>query len=329
MEGGFMMEKTKNNPKVSVIIPTIGRKTLIRTLESVLNQTYQNLEIIITDDTEEGKAKPLIERYLTDPRIKYVINTKYKHGPSGNKNNGLDHITGEYFAIVDDDDIIMPNAIEELLNVAIKKNYNIVSANCIDNIEGKFTGLHYGKDEEVSWVDRLCSKYEGEYFGIVKTSILENNRFNDECWGGEGILWLRLWKKVGVGFYLHKALRVYSIDNQDRVSFQIVEKAKRTYLNYVLFLQEFGNDMRSHCPKNFIRLSLIGIYFSVLAGEYKQAFKLCIDSVKAYPKLFFIPILWTLFCVISPKSFVIKFYEKYSKRIKKLLKYMLIGGRSK
>ncbi len=319
----------KNNPKVSVIIPTIGRKSLIRTLESVLNQTYQNLEIIITDDTEEGKAKPLIEKYLTDPRIKYVINTKYKHGPSGNKNNGLDNITGEYFTIVDDDDIIMPNAIEELLNVAIRRNYSIVFANCIDNVEGKFTGLHYGKDEEVSWVDWLCGRYEGEYFGIIKTCILENDRFCDECWGGEGILWFRLWKRVRVGFYIHKALRVYSIDNQDRVSFQYVEKAKRAYLNYVLFLKEFEEDFKNYCPKNFIRLSLIGIYFSALAREYKQAFRLCIASVRAYPKLFFIPILWILFCVILPKSFVIQFYENYSKGFKRFLKHILLGGRFK
>jgi Glycosyltransferases, probably involved in cell wall biogenesis len=322
----------KNNPKVSVIIPTIGRKTLIRTLESVLNQTYQNLEIIITDDTEEGKAKPSIERYLTDPRIKYVINTKYKHGPGGNKNNGLDNITGEYFTIVDDDDIIMPNAIEELLNVAIKGNYSIVFANCVDNIEGRSIGLNHEMSEEVFWVDWLCSRYEREYFFIIKTSILENDRFCDECWGGEAILMLRLFKKAQVSFYLHKVLaKVYKvyIGNQDRVSLQYAKKAKRTYLSYVFLLQEFGNDMRSYCPKTFIRHSLIGIYYSVLVGEYKQAFKWCIDSVKACPKLFFIPILWTLFCMILPKSFVIKFYENYSKRIRKLLLKMLIGGRSK
>jgi GalNAc5-diNAcBac-PP-undecaprenol beta-1,3-glucosyltransferase len=312
----------KNNPKVSVIIPTIGRESLIRTLESVLNQTYQNLEIIITDDTEESKAKPLIERYLTDPRIKYVINTKYKHGPSGNKNNGLDNITGEYFTIVDDDDIIMPNAIEELLNVAIKGNYSIVCANCVDNIEGRFIGLHHGMSEEFVWVDWLCSRYEGEYFGIIKTSILENDRYYDECWGGEGILWFRLLKRARVGFYLDEVLKVCSIDNQDRVSFQYVEKAKRTYLNYVLFLQEFGDDIKHYCPKNFIRFSLPGIYYSVLAGEYRQAFKLCVASVKMYPKLFFVPILWMLFCMLFPDSFVIQLYEKYSKRFKKFFKIL-------
>jgi len=54
-----------------------------------------------------------------------------------------------------------------------------------------------------------------------------------------------------------------------------------------------------------------------------------VDSVKAYPKLFFIPILWTLFCIILPKSFVVKFYENYSKRIRKLLLKTLLGGCSK
>ena len=323
------MSRLNHNPKVSVIIPTIGRESLIRTLESVLNQTYQNLEIIITDDTEEGKAKPLIERYLTDQRIKYVINTKYKHGPSGNKNNGLDNITGEYFTIVDDDDIIMPNAIEEVLNVAIKGNYSIVFAGCVDNKERTLIGIHHGTSEKFFWVDWLCGRYEGDYFFITKTSILENDRFSDECWGGEGILWFRLLKRARVGFYLDEVLKVCSIDNQDRVSFQYVKKAKRTYLNYVLFLQEFGDDIKHYCPKNFVRYSLPGIYFSALAGEYKQAFKLCIDSVKAYPKLFFMPILWTLFCMILPKSFVIRFYENYSKRFKKFLKYYLLGGRSK
>jgi len=323
------MSRLNHNPKVSVIIPTIGRESLMRTLESVLNQTYQNLEIIITDDTEEGKAKPLIERYFTDPRIKYVINTKYKHGPSGNKNNGLDNITGEYFTIVDDDDIIMPNAIEELLNVAIKGNYSIVCADCVDNIEGKFIGIHHETSKEFFWVDWLCGRYEGDHFFITKTSILENDRFSDECWGGEGILWFKLLKRARVGFYLHKVLEVVSIDNQDRVSSQYVEKAKRTYLNYVLFLQEFGDDIKHYCPKNFIRYSLPGIYFSTLAGEYRQAFKLCLASVKVCPKLFFIPMLWTLFCMIFPKSFVIRFYENYSKRFKKLLKYTLLGGRFK
>jgi len=89
---------------------------------------------------------------------------------------------------------------------------------------------------------------------------------------------LKLFKKSQVSFYLHKVLaRIYKvyIGSQDRVSLQYAKQAKRTYLKYLLLLQEFGNDMISHCPKTFIRHSLIGIYYSALVGEYKQAFKWC------------------------------------------------------
>jgi GalNAc5-diNAcBac-PP-undecaprenol beta-1,3-glucosyltransferase len=313
-----------NNPKVSVIIPTIGRESLIEALESVLNQTYKNLEIIITDDTEEGKARVKIEKYVSDPRIKYTINTKYKHGPAGNKNNGLDHITGEYFVILDDDDTLFPNAIEELLNCALKGNYGMIFANCIDNVKREFTGKHYGKSEEVSYKDMLCGKYEGEYVGLTKTSLLERERFNEECWGGEGILWMKLWKKTQVGFYLHKPLRIYSVSTPNAVSKFYIQKAKMAYLNYVLFLEEFGGDFKKYCPKIFVRNSLIGIYFSKLAGKYKEALKLCFNSIKAYPKLLLVLLTWTIFCLIAPKFLVIKIYENFLKKFKESFKKVLV-----
>jgi GalNAc5-diNAcBac-PP-undecaprenol beta-1,3-glucosyltransferase len=312
-----------NNPKVSVIIPTIGRESLIEALESVLNQTYKNLEIIITDDTEDGRARAKIEKYLTDSRIKYVINTKYKHGPAGNKNNGLDQITGEYFTFLDDDDVLFLNAIEELLNCALKGNYGIVFANCIDNVKKEFTGRHYGKNEEVPYKDMLCGKYEGEYFGINKTSLLGKDRFNEECWGGESLLWMKLWKRAEKGFYLHKSLRIYSVTTPDAVSKFYIQKAKRVYLNYVLFLEEFGKEIIEECPKVFIRHSLMGIYFSRLAGKYNEVIKLCFRSVKAYPKLFVFPLFWTIFCLGMPKFLVIKTYENFLRKFKEKIKKFL------
>ncbi len=302
--------------KVSVIIPTIGRESVINALESVLNQTYKNLEIIITDDTEDGKAKSKIEKYLSDERVKYVINKKYKHGPAGNKNNGLDHITGEYFTILDDDDILLPNAIEELLNCAQKGNYGMVFGNCLDNVKREFTGKHYGKSEEVFYKDLLCGKYEGEYVGLTKTSLLEGDRFNEECWGGERLLWMKLWKKTQKGFYLHKPLRIYSIDTPNMVSKFYLQKAERSYLNYALFLEEFKEDLLKFCPKIFVRDSLIGIYFAKLAGKYREALKLSLASIKAFPKFSLLPLFWTIFCLIMPKNLVIKTYESFLKKFK-------------
>ncbi|KUK09961.1 MAG: General glycosylation pathway protein [Clostridia bacterium 41_269] len=128
-------------PKISVIIPTIGRETLPRAVESVLNQTFQDFEIIITDDTEDERAKPIVEPYLNDPRVRYVVNRKYTHGPAGNKNNGLDHITGEYFCFVDDDDYIYPTALEELLTFAETYGYKGVFVNYEDTCQENCVSL--------------------------------------------------------------------------------------------------------------------------------------------------------------------------------------------
>jgi len=314
----------KNNPKVSVIIPTIGRESLIEALESVLNQTYKNLEIIITDDTEEGKVRAKIEKYLSDPRIKYVINKKYKHGPTGNKNNGLDQITGEYFTFLDDDDVLFPNAIEELLNCALKGNYGMVFANCVDNVKREFTGKHYGKSEEVYYKDMLCGKYEGEYFGINKTSLLGKDRFNEECWGGENLLWMKLWKRAEKGFYLHKPLRVYSVSNPDRVTFVMFKEAKRSYLNYYLYLKSFGEDIFNSCPNTFIRVLIPGFVFASLTDKKREMLKLIFNfRIYRYFTFYLYALPWILFCLVAPKI-LIKFVWAKATPLKKTIKNLIL-----
>jgi len=313
-------------PKVSVIIPTIGRESLRDTIESVLNQTYKNLEIIITDDTEERKAFQLVSPYLEkDNRIRYIVNTKYRHGPAGNKNNGLDNITGEYFTFCDDDDTLLPDAIETLVNIAIENGYKIVFGNCVDQYN-RFTGKHYGKDQEVDYKALLCGDFEGEYFGIVESSILENDGFIDDCWGGEGILWLKLWKKAQKGFYVHKILRNYRLEGEDRVTKRAVlpNIASRQVLTYVHYIDLFFDDYKKYCPKNIIRYSTSGITFVNLSGEKRKIIWFLTKSFevsKLYTFLFVIP--WAIFCLLMPKKIVSFVWEHRS--IRNLIKLVLLG----
>jgi GalNAc5-diNAcBac-PP-undecaprenol beta-1,3-glucosyltransferase len=323
MEGSFEM---KSNPKVSVIIPTIGRQSLIKTLESVLSQTYPNLEIIITDDTEDYKAKPLIEKYLTNEKIKYVVNKKYKHGAPGNKNNGLDYITGEYITIVDDDDTILPTAIQDLLEATNNGTYKIVYANCSDNIRGKFTGKHYSASEEFFYEDLICGKFEGDYTIIIESSIVQSDRFSDECWGGEWIFWSKLLKKVKRSFYLHKFLKVYSISNPDRVTFTMFKNAERSYLNYYLYLQLFGMDIINICPNTFVRILIPAFVFSRLADKRREMLNLAFKfPIYKYLPFYLYALPWILFCLVSPK-FLVKFVWTKTTPLKKTIKALFLLG---
>ena len=119
---------------VSVIIPTYKRSNmLIRTIESVLNQSYDNIEIIVVDDNGNDEfhketMKKMI-RYRGNPRIKYI---KHKNNSGGcaARNTGLAAAKGEYVCFLDDDDIIYTNKIEKQVEFLEKnKDFDIVYCN--------------------------------------------------------------------------------------------------------------------------------------------------------------------------------------------------------
>ena len=97
------MTEVNNKPLVSVIIPTYNRKkTISRSIQSVLNQTYENIELIIVDDgSTDGTKELVIEKY--GDAVVYVENQR-KKGPSGARNYGVQIANGEYIAFQDSDD---------------------------------------------------------------------------------------------------------------------------------------------------------------------------------------------------------------------------------
>ena len=104
------------NNKVSIIIPIYNvAKYLPACLDSVLTQTYKNLEIILIDDGSTDDSKTIVDSYAKkDKRIK-IIHQK-NAGQSAARNKGLKEATGDYISFIDGDDKIKPSFIEDLLN---------------------------------------------------------------------------------------------------------------------------------------------------------------------------------------------------------------------
>lgn len=92
--------------KISIIIPVYNDCEYVRRcLESVINQTYRNIEILITDDgSDDGSGAVCDEFAARDERVR-VWHTEHK-GVSAARNLGLDNITGEYVCFVDSDDYV-------------------------------------------------------------------------------------------------------------------------------------------------------------------------------------------------------------------------------
>jgi glycosyltransferase involved in cell wall biosynthesis len=99
-------------PKVSVIIPTCNRPELLkRAIRSVLEQTFQDFEIIVVDDGMKVRAEESV-REINDPRIRYIRN-EVSLGGGGTRNRGIDEARGEYVAFLDDDDEWLPEKLQK------------------------------------------------------------------------------------------------------------------------------------------------------------------------------------------------------------------------
>ena len=139
------MENIKNNkkdyPLVSLIITTFNREELIsRAIQSALNQTYPNIEIIVVDDgstdNTHQRVNSFIKQYSTV--IKYVYQAN--QGRSAARNHGISLIKGDYVSFLDDDDELLPSFYESLVPL-LKNNssLDIVFSGCYKQENGQRT----------------------------------------------------------------------------------------------------------------------------------------------------------------------------------------------
>lgn len=136
--------------KISVIVPIYNvEEYLEECLNSIVNQTYKNLEIILVNDGSKDKSIDIVNKYSKkDGRIR-VLN-KYNGGLSSARNEGLLNATGEYIFHVDGDDFIDINSCEKLIKKAVEDDLDIV----IGDIK------IFSKNEERIWQDNQMASDE-------------------------------------------------------------------------------------------------------------------------------------------------------------------------
>ena len=119
------------NPMISVIVPIYNvEKYLARCVDSIVNQTYKNLEIILVDDGSPDRCPQMCDDYAEkDSRIKVVH--KNNGGLSDARNAGMAVATGEYISFIDSDDYVSDDFFECLLDVMNKENSDIAECSVV------------------------------------------------------------------------------------------------------------------------------------------------------------------------------------------------------
>lgn len=123
--------------KISVIIPVYNSSTYLRKcLDSVVNQTLKDIEIIVINDGSTDDSKNIIEEYLCKYKNIIFIDQENK-GIGKTRNIGIKKATGEYITFVDSDDYIKENMLEEYYKYAKKHNFDLVIGSYIKKINNK------------------------------------------------------------------------------------------------------------------------------------------------------------------------------------------------
>ena len=131
--------------KISVIIPVYNtEKYLKRCVDSVREQTYGNLEIILVDDGSPDGCPQMCDAFAAeDDRIKVIH--KENAGVAAARNTGLDVATGEYLTFVDSDDYIAPEMYQSLLDVLMQTDSDIAACNTVEVFQNRMVGNDSGE----------------------------------------------------------------------------------------------------------------------------------------------------------------------------------------
>lgn len=221
------------SPKISIIVPVYKvENELKRCMDSLLNQTLKDIEIILVDDGSPDKCPQLCDNYaLEDNRIKVIH--KENGGLSDARNVGLIHANGDYILFVDSDDYISSNACEVLYFHAIKDDLDIVvgDAKRIEKHEERLMShANISLNKIMKGTDFLKEqlKYHGMHMAAwlnlyKKDFLIENELFfkkgilhEDEQWTPRVFLKANNVKYIRFAFYYY-IIRENSITrNKDR-----------------------------------------------------------------------------------------------------------------
>ncbi len=220
-----------NSDLVSIIMPSYNTAKYIKnSIQSVINQTYTNWELIIVDDCSTDNTDEVVNDIIDD-RIHYIKNEK-NSGAAVSRNRALREAKGKWIAFLDSDDLWMPQKLNEQIRFMKDNNYHFSYTNYeeIDEQSNRLgctvtgpkkitkTGMY-----NYCWPGCLTVMYDAEYIGLIQIADIKKN--NDYA------MWLKVCKKSNC-YLLDKTLAQYRKRSGSISNHSYVKLIKYHYLLY-------------------------------------------------------------------------------------------------
>lgn len=216
---------------ISIIIPSYNRAdTILKSVQSVLNQTYNNIEVIVVDDGSTDNTRAILQQ-IQDPRLKYVY--QENAGACVARNNGIDHARGDYIAFHDSDDTFRPTKLEDQLHALREKGADVVF--CAMERHNYYSETIFPQIEEgfKSQHEILIGQYISTQTILGKKEVFLNNRFDPKVKRMQDYdLMIRVSSQYKV-FFLKKVLVDVVVQNDSITKLATNEKTEKN-LEYLL-----------------------------------------------------------------------------------------------
>lgn len=207
------MEQLYDNNRVSVIIPVYKVEQFIdRTLESVLQQDYEDIELVLVDDRSPDKSGEIIKKYQKKyPFIKYILQEK-NQGAAVARNTALIAATGRYVAFLDGDDEWCPDKLKKQM-AFMQDNDAVMSCTAMDTIdaESKPLGNVRSVSTNIDYSFILKNTIIGTSTVIVDRNKTGNFQMPLRRGGQDYATWLMLLRKGAVCYGLNDVLTHYRV----------------------------------------------------------------------------------------------------------------------
>ncbi|MCX7957121.1 MAG: glycosyltransferase [Endomicrobia bacterium] len=267
-------------PKISVVIPTYNRVSfVIEAIESVFNQTYKDFEVIVVNDcSQDNTEKILTNRYGN--KIK-IISHSSNLGLSAARNSGINYSNGEYIAFLDDDDIWLPNKLEEQISFMETHRFLWSATNGkIFSIE-KQKVLYYHNDIQKAYDGYVLYRLFFDNF-IGPSSVIINKRIFEKVGGfyDEKIvaedwdMWLRISIHYPLG-YIYQPLVIYRYHPNRKTNIRnISEQIKRVYNTVERINSIVPGKLNRFKTRCLVRIKYLYSKILFKRKRYKESFEL-------------------------------------------------------
>ena len=270
---------------VSVVIPTYNRADLVgRAIQSVLDQTYRNFEIIVIDDASTDDTQHVVESF-TDKRIRFIKHHENSGGPAA-RNSGIRAARGEYVAFLDSDDEWLPNKLDKQIALFEESSPSVGVVYCLDYGRNDDTGrvVWQMSSEEMRRGDLYSSFLSGWCPAITSSVVVlapvlkEAGMFDESLPSFEDYdLWLRITKSYEFDF-VEEPLVVVHKHSRSRFSTDLEAHAEGLECILKKWASTMENVVGSNAAEQFRTTCLSAAYNramwrSLVAGQRLKGLK--------------------------------------------------------